>query len=221
LCLTEISTLYERVDCFCGQWQKTVWLVCNEKLTLGLTCPPSYINANELIFLRISSNWNFVVSSIMVSTRDKEKRRKDREVFWSLRNILQTCRNVSVSSTNRAPNVSCCDNSHVTMLLPCSDTKLLLAFNSESFVKVRAVARSANSPHSQFYFCKELSRVCVVAGRIARRLQTFQGFPHRIYRRQNFNEHLQDCVLNVRWCVGTLSWEITFTAIHGDAVSAR
>ena len=59
---------------------------------------------------------------------------------------------MSVHSSNRAPNVSCCDSSHMNVLLLCSDTDLLLAFNSESFVKVRVVVGSANSPHIQFYF---------------------------------------------------------------------
>ena len=147
-----VSGHKKRVDWFCGQWQKTVWLVRNRELTRGLTCLFSYSTANELIFLRISSNRNFVVSSVMVSTeRWRRKNGQCRGHFEAL-GIIQTCRNVSVRSTNRAPNVSCCDSSHISVLLPCSDTALLLAFNSEFFVKVRVVGRSVNSPHIQFCF---------------------------------------------------------------------
>lgn len=215
----------KRADLFCGQWQKTVRLVRNRELTRGLTCPLSYSIVNELIFLRIPSNWNFVVSSVMVSIEGWWKKKGWCRRHFETLGIIQTCRNVSVRCTNRAPNVSCCVSSHMSVLLPCSDTALLLASNSESFVKVRVVARSANSPHIQFYlwqaFCKKLSRVCVAAGRFAHRLENFHGRPQRIHRPPNFNEHMQDRVLTALCCVETRSWEITFTAIHGDDFSVR
>lgn len=39
----------KRVDCICGQWQKTVWLVRNAELTRGLTCHSSFTTANTNI----------------------------------------------------------------------------------------------------------------------------------------------------------------------------